>query len=125
MAWFRKNLQVGSHVALLALAIQLVLSSSHVHLGGFRQGHGYSTSIEDEHRGGNVLKSPVGPCDLSCAICISIQLAGTLVHPVPPALEFPHPLEWTLPEGSNAPLVTTAPYLAFVARAPPPERRRV
>ena len=36
MRWFRSNIRAGSYVALLALAVQLVLSFGHVHLNGFK-----------------------------------------------------------------------------------------
>jgi hypothetical protein len=120
MSWFRKNLRMGSHLALLALAIQLVLSFSHVHLNGALQSQEYTASIAGaDDAGGTPPKSPVAPHDLICAVCTLLQLAGSLVCPAAPALELPQQFDVAPPQSPGAPLLAALPHLPFNARAPP------
>jgi hypothetical protein len=118
MRWFRGHLAVGSHLALFALAIQLVLSFSHVHLDGLDLATQHSAVVQADQTGN---PSPDGPSpnhDALCPICLSIQIAGTILQPVPPALIVPEPVAWT-PPAATAELAAAGHRSSFNARAPP------
>jgi hypothetical protein len=117
MSWFRRNLRVGSHLALFALAIQLVLSFSHVHLDGLNLAP-RQIVVQTADRPGT--PSPDGPSnhDALCPICLSIQLAGATLQPAPPVLALPEPAEWT-PPAATAAFAAVSNTSSFNARAPP------
>jgi hypothetical protein len=118
MRWVRQNLRIGSHLALFALAIQLVLSFSHVHLDGLNLAPGQVVVQTADQPGAPSPEGPSSNHDALCPICLSIQLAGATLQPAPPVLALPEPTEWTLP-------VATAAFAAAWktsscnARAPP------
>ena len=119
MRWFRKNLPLGSRLALLALAIQFVLSFSHVHLDGLARAQGsqaYSTASSDDGR--DVPQTPAANHDPFCAVCASIQLAGSLICPDAPALDLPA-FTFVKPETFAAQPASATPCSQFNARAPP------
>ena len=120
MGWFRNNLRMGSHLALLALAIQFVLSFSHVHLNGTLQSQEYTASIAlADDAGGTPPKSPIAPHDPICTVCTSLQLAGSLVCPAAPALELPQQFDVAPAQSPGASLLAALPHQPFNARAPP------
>ena len=119
MRWFRGHLAVGSHLALFALAIQLVLSFSHVHLDGLDLASNHPVVVHATDVPGD--RSPDGPSpnhDALCPICLSIQIAGTILQPVPPALIVPEPVAW-MPPATTADLAAAGYHSFFNARAPP------
>jgi hypothetical protein len=119
MRWFRTNLRIGSHLALFALAIQLVLSFSHVHLDGLNLGPSHPAVVQTADLPGD--RSPDGQPpnhDALCPICLSIQLAGTILQPVPPALIVPEPVAW-MPPVATAEFAAAGHHSSFNARAPP------
>jgi hypothetical protein len=115
MRWVRRNLRIGSHLALFALAIQLVLTFSHVHLDGLNLA---LRQVAVQAQPG--ARSPEGPSnhDALCPICLSIQLAGATLQPVPPVLALPEPAEWTPPVATVA-TAATWNTSSFNARAQP------
>jgi hypothetical protein len=118
MSWVRRNLRIGSHLALFALAIQLVLSFSHVHLDGLNLAPRQVVVQAADQPGA---PSPEGPSpghDALCPICLSIQLAGATLQPAPPVLALPEPLEWT-PPAATAAFAAAWNTSSFNARAPP------
>ena len=116
MRWVRQNLRIGSHLALFALAIQLVLSFSHVHLDGLNLAPRQVVVQTADHPGA---PSPEGPNhDALCPICLSIQLAGATLQPAPPVLLLPEPVEWT-PPAATAAFAAAWTTSSFNARGPP------
>jgi hypothetical protein len=108
--------RLSTGLALFALALQLVVSFAHVHAEDFaglpRQGATQVTATDG---------TPGGHSDLdhlTCDICATVHLAGTLVVPVPPALVVP---SFSIATQAIAPLPSrqTATSSAFLARGPP------
>src|ERR1700722_301732 len=110
MKWFRSNVQHGSRLALLALAVQLVLSFGHF--------HGLAAQAAQ------TIQSAAAPTDLSqglaapdaaaasdqrqapashdsdqpydgCAICAVMAMAGTVLFATPPPLLLPQAVEFS------------------------------
>jgi hypothetical protein len=85
MSWVRTHRRLGGTLALLALALQLVLSFGHIHVRDFA---GIPSSAVAQ------ISAPHGPngdaadqvVDAYCLVCATIALSGTLVLPVLPAL---------------------------------------
>jgi hypothetical protein len=120
MGWFRTNVRFGSRLALLALALQLLVSFSHVHLGDLSIVSAPSDSIALPDQPDDVFpKPPQQSHDPLCAICVLIQLASSSVHAVAPALDLPHWLEWAQPKTLIALPHPALVRLSFSARAPP------
>jgi hypothetical protein len=123
MRWFRFNRQWGGSLALLALALQLVLSFDHIHakdLGLAAPGAGNASLTQTPTNSGTPPSSKDSDdADDLCAICLLIQLAGSSVHPVAPVLDLPQQFDWVRTETSEALLLPTSLYLPFNARAPP------
>jgi len=118
MRWVRANLRLGSRLALLALAIQLVLSFGHVHLDGMGLGSQHNAAVAAAaDPGGGPDGSPASH-DPLCPICLSIQLAGALLQPSPPAVIAPEPAGWAPPPLARTFAAATDPS-SFNARAPP------
>jgi hypothetical protein len=119
MRWFRENVQLGSRLALLALAIQFVLSFSHVHLDGFTRAEAspaYATASGNDGR--DVPQAPATNHDPFCAVCASIQLASTLICADAPALHVPA-FSFIRPQAFLAQPIAAATCTQFNARAPP------
>jgi hypothetical protein len=120
MRWVRANLWIGSRLALFALALQFVLSFSHVHLDGFNQGTQQVAAVQAGGEGGgasNEQPSAPGHDDL-CPICLLIHLAGATLQPVPPALVLPEPVAWT-PTVATVAIAAAFHHSSFNPRAPP------
>jgi len=115
MNWFRSNIKHGSRLALLALAIQFVLSFGHFHAiaaqaaPAIQQISQQAPSDQDsDHQ----------PADL-CAICAVMALANAVLFASPPVLLLPQAVEFLY-------LTTDAEFVhldhsrvAFQPRAPP------
>jgi hypothetical protein len=116
MKWFRSNIKHGSRTALLALAIQVVLSFGHFHgiaaqaapaIEAAQQQQTPSSPDPDQHRGD------------ACAICAVMAMANTVLYATPPLLLLPQAIEFLY-------LTTDAEFVhlksagtAFQPRAPP------
>jgi hypothetical protein len=116
MQWIRSNIGLGARVALLALAVQAVLSFGHFHditaqaKPSIQLAQQQLPAPSDE---------PGQHSDDFCAICAVIALSSTAMAGAPPALPLPQAVE--LPRRSTA---TAFPHLhatrtAFQSRAPP------
>ena len=119
MGWFRRYIRLGSHLALLALAFQLILTFAHVHLdnGARLQSHLQATSAVD--RGRTPSQSPAAADDPFCSVGLLLQMAASLVTPDAPALALRHEYNVVPPSSRTASLVAAAAQLSFNARAPP------
>ena len=117
MNWFRSNIKHGSRLALVALAIQFVLSFGHFH--GFAA---QAAPVIQSQAGLTQPSSPdqdqQHPTD-PCAICAVMALANAALFATPPALLLPQAVEFLY-------LTTDAEFVhldhgsvAFQPRAPP------
>ena len=136
MKWFRSNIRLGSRLALLALAIQFLLSFGHFHgasaaaasmdakQSGLHRAVGMAVArlnAPEQSSPGKLLRpvrlrtssghAPSGhPAD-DCAICAVMALAGTMVDAAPPLLPSPQ--------------ATAFSYFVVVARCAEPNSTRV
>ena len=111
MNWFRSNIRQGSRLALLALAIQFVLSFGHFH-GIAAQA---APAIQQISQQAPSNQQPADPC----AICAVMALANAALFATPPLLLLPQAVEFLY-------LTTDAEFVhlahgsvAFQPRAPP------
>jgi hypothetical protein len=123
MRWFRSN-SFGSWCALIALALQLVVSFGHVHRGGKTWALGFSllaTTTAGAATAATAAPAPK-PVDASfdyCGICTVINLAGTLVPPATPALPGPSVVSWARLSAHIDLAARPRRHFIFEARAPP------
>jgi len=127
MHWVRSNIRPGSWCALLALAVQLVLSFGHVHrsefpsvsasspLSAVSTGAASTTGSDAS----SAAAKPIGLGSDYCAICAAMVLANSVRMAAAPAL--PRPAVGTRVRfTANAEIVpAVSPHLLFRARAPP------
>ncbi|MGZ3285947.1 MAG: DUF2946 domain-containing protein [Xanthobacteraceae bacterium] len=146
MKWFRSNIRLGSRLALLALAIQFLLSFGHFHEGSAqaasasmdakRSGphHGLAVAqlgAPDRASQAKTLKflSPVRsktsdhvplghPCD-DCAVCAVMALANTVVDAAPPLLLSPHATAFSYLAADDWFAEPHSARVAFQPRGPP------
>jgi hypothetical protein len=87
MRWARYIRRFGGCLALAALALQLVLSFGHVHLGGIHRTH-YGTTVAGSSAQARPLpaQNPGDDGDDYCAICATIYLAANSFVPQAPQL---------------------------------------
>jgi hypothetical protein len=117
MNWFRSNIRHGSRLALLALAIQFVLSFGHFH-GVAAQAA--PSILQAAIQGQQPLSNPdSGQPAEPCAICAVMALASAALSATPPTLLLPQAVEFLY-------LATDAEFVhldhcrvAFQPRAPP------
>ena len=138
MKWFRKHIKTGSRLALLALAVQFVLSFGHFHPIGAAQAapvvqSGLSefdfayigTAATPDLAIQVVQKQPPlhhdneqQPAD-HCAICAVISLAGNVLVATPPVLLLPDAVEFLRRTTDAEFLHLKSAPAAFRSRAPP------
>jgi hypothetical protein len=132
--WFRKHLKHGSRLALLALAIQFVLSFGHFH-GAIARA---APAIQAGSTGADVaiIVGPAAPQAHTeaaqqpsnhdsdrhasdCAICAVLSLANNFMFATPPLLELPQAVELLhLTTGAEFAHLGSL-HRAFRSRAPP------
>jgi hypothetical protein len=121
MRWFRSKMQFGSRLALVALALQIVLTFGHVHTFVPAAVDTTLSSAVAASDDGSSSRDPSrnGLADFDCPICALINLAGTSTLSVAPDLPLPVSVDFVTlrprPELASA----TAPYFQPKARAPP------
>jgi hypothetical protein len=82
-------LGIGSRLALFALALQIVLSFGHVHLGDFKHGD-RGLAVAGTPSGPSApIQQPVSGADDYCAICATIHLAAASLLSQAPELPVP------------------------------------
>jgi hypothetical protein len=118
MQWFRANLQVGSRLALFALALQIVLSFGHVHLGDLRHSTG-GFSVAGKSVPTDPPRQPINDADEYCAICATIHLAATSLLPQAPQLSLPFAVQLVEHANVNPGTFLSPRRAAFQSRAPP------
>jgi hypothetical protein len=124
MHWFRSNRGMVAWVALFALACQLVLSFGHVHASKFSGGSLASAAVETgdaavDGQPSSPQKNPTGLAGDFCAICASINLAGTLILPILAIILTPRLFIDILPGSLAASEPASFDHLPFSARGPP------
>jgi hypothetical protein len=133
MKWFRSNIRHGARLALLALALQFVLSFAHFHAVAAHAVQPDTAPFELSHTNGLTAPDTVGVTEQQspsgndpdqrsndpCAICAVIALANSVLFATPPLLELPQAVEFLY-------LTTDAEFahlnsarIAFQPRAPP------
>jgi hypothetical protein len=126
MYWFRSHIRLGARLALLALAVQIVLSFGHIHfyaLGLASANAAQAAMAQDAgapppSKSGPIHKSD-GSAGANCAICALIQLSATSAPAAGPPLPLPANRG---PIGRHFPVtlgLTASPHFLFQARAPP------
>ena len=135
MKWFRSNIKHGSRLALLALAIQFVLSFGHFHgvaaqaapaiQSGQTQSHPSSdllapdaVSRADRQQPASDRDSDGHPNDV-CAICAVMALANTVLFATPPVLLLPQAVEFLYLTTDAEFVHLNSARIAFQPRAPP------
>lgn len=122
MKWVRAHIKHGSRLALLALAIQFVVSFGHF--------HGTSAQAEPAIA---ALSSAIGPAPSQpgssqdndqqpndiCAICAVMALASTALFASPPLLQLPQAFEFLYLTTDAEFVHLNSARIAFQPRAPP------
>ena len=123
MRWVHRYRRHGAYLALLALALQIVLSFDHVDLGGIigpthltLTGKQY-TVVTQAAQPGPVQTS--GDGDSYCPICASIFLVSNSFVSEPPKLPVPDRFERTVHSIKIDRGISTPSSIVFRSRAPP------
>src|SRR5215468_8315380 len=125
MRWFRTNLRRGSWCALLAMAIQIIVSFGHAHrIEGFRQGALFPQTTAGIHDQSTIEPSdpaskPIGLPFEYCAICVVIKMGGSTMPAEAPAYGIPIDVSWVRFSSRTEAAASTSGHLLFQARAPP------
>jgi len=109
-------------LALVALAIQVLLSFSHIDVCDFGASPAKAATLAVGATPSGPGKN--GPTDksdrpVSCPICALIQLAATATPSAPPALPRPMTSGHVRPEAADQLLLAASAQFPFRARAPP------
>lgn len=127
MRWFRSNIRGFACLALMALAVQFMLTFGHVHLdGGAALASSRSASwTPTKHAVARVAQArnqgpkSQGSADFDCPICALIQLAATSVPSAAPPVPVPSVVGGTVLETANELYSASSLHFAFLARGPP------
>jgi hypothetical protein len=135
MKWFRSNIQHGSRLALVALAIQFALSFGHFHslaaqaapviqTGTAQSGISYAGILAAPGVIGKSIPQPASDHDSDqsndgCAICAVIALANAAMFAAPPVLLLPQATEFQYQPTDGTLLRLGSGRVAFQPRAPP------
>src|SRR6266446_3408412 len=125
MRWVRTNRRCGAWWALLAMAIQIIVSFGHAHrIEGFRQGAlvpqaAAGTINQLANDPGDPASKPVRPVFDYCAICVVINMGASMMPADAPASGAPVDVSKVQfsPHAEAAP--SPLGHLLFQARAPP------
>jgi hypothetical protein len=121
IGWVWLHRRHGALLALIALALQIVITFGHVHLHGFAQSP-HATSAQRGVLANTKSHAPVQiPADNDdyCAICASIFLASSASAPAPPQLLVPTNFQRVEHCFNAACSLAESLRLAFRSRAPP------
>jgi hypothetical protein len=117
MRWFRTNAQFGARFALIALALQLVLTFGHVHAPSAAA----ATTLQNSQMDGTAPqdRNHNGLADTDCPTCALIQLSATSAPSVAPKLPVPVAFAFVTLQPRIEIAAAAAPEASFQARAPP------
>jgi hypothetical protein len=125
MHWFRANIRLGARLALVALALQIVLSFGHAHLyvSALRLASAKAVTAQESSAAEPAKPARIPrsdrPIGADCAICALIQLSAISAPAAAPALPLPAnhgPIARHFPVASA---LAAPPHFLFQARAPP------
>jgi hypothetical protein len=124
MRWFRSHICFGTRLALLALALQTMLTFGHVHgLTPSPDKIAFSAltglPAATTHAAPDPNHNSNGSSDFDCPICALIQLASTSTPSAAPTLTLPATFAVFRPEPAALPELTATPHILFQARGPP------
>jgi len=120
MGLIDRHRRCGVVLALIALALQMVITFDHVHLCALARPASAATAHQTVARATPQTPAPIpGDHDDYCAICASIFLASSAFAPPPPQLLVPANFERVEHSFDPAQLASEPPLLAFRSRAPP------
>jgi hypothetical protein len=117
MSWVHRYRQHGAYLALLALAVQIVLSFGHVDLGDLTLAGKQNTVVTQAAQPGPVQTGDDG--DSYCPICASILLVSNSFVSEPPKLPVPDQFERTVHSVKIDRGISTPRSIVFRSRAPP------
>jgi hypothetical protein len=122
MRWFRSNLRLGFRLALIALAVQVLLSFGHIDGCDLGLASARAVVMADGSMAAAPGKGDSGdksrPAD-RCPICALIQLAATSTPSVAPALPPPAPIGHVRLDAPDELALAATSHFLFQARAPP------
>jgi hypothetical protein len=121
MGWVQHHRRHGAVLALIALALQVVLTFGHVHLRGLG-GSSHRIIARQASLAHPPLQAPgriPSDDDDYCAICASIFLASSAFAPAPPQLLVPANFQRIEHHFNAAQPLAEQLRLAFRSRAPP------
>jgi DUF2946 family protein len=133
MKWFRSNIQHGARLALVALALQFVLSFGHFHAVAAQAVHPDTAPSELSHASGLTAPDTAGVAEQQspsggdphqrsndpCTICAVISLANAVLFATPPLLELPQAIEFLYLTTDAEFIHLHSARIAFQPRAPP------
>jgi hypothetical protein len=145
MKWFRSNIKHGSRLALLALAIQFVLSFGHFHAlaahaaPAIQSGLTQSSTLQSSSAPFEASRAgAVAPTEMAgqptprqkpgsdrdsdsdgCAICAVMAMANAVLFATPPLLVLPQAVELTYLTADAEFIHLNSARVAFQPRAPP------
>jgi hypothetical protein len=129
MQWVRTNRRFGAWCALMAIALQIVLSFGHAHrIEGFRGAMGVpggllqaaaATGVRTMVEQADPASKPAGLAFDYCAICAVIKMGAATVAPEAPVAGVPVMAGGMRLAPHAEAAVRTLAHLLFQARAPP------
>jgi Protein of unknown function (DUF2946) len=117
MNWFRSNIQHGSRLALVALAIQLALSFGHFHGITAQAASGISQAAQPQQPASD--HDSDRQTNDGCAICAVMAMANAVTFATPPLLLLPQAVEFSYLTTDAEFVRLNAVRVAFQPRAPP------
>jgi hypothetical protein len=125
MNWFRAKIRPFAQLALLALAVQMVVSFGHMHRDDL--GLPPLATAHWAHFPSGAAQSLTGPTDRNqypssddyCPICASIALLATGAPSLPPVIVAPPPISRVWSSRISLHFVARKTTFSFQARAPP------
>jgi hypothetical protein len=122
MQWVRTNRRFGAWCALVAIALQIVLSFGHAHRFAGVRTVGVpqaSIAIQTAVDKGDPASKPGSPAVEYCAICVAINMGASAVPPETPVWGTPVIAGGVRFVSRAEAAASTLAHLLFQARAPP------
>jgi hypothetical protein len=117
MNWFRSNIQYGSRLALVALAIQFALSFGHFHAIAAQAAPAISQAAQPQQPASD--HDSDRQSNDGCAICAVMAMANAVTFATPPLLLLPQAVEFSYLTTDAEFVRLNAVRVAFQPRAPP------
>jgi len=125
MTWFRSKMRPCARLALIALALQLIVSFGHIHrddlglppLAAGDAAHFISATTQVPSAPADQQHGPAS--DDYCPICASMALLASGVPALPPVLVMPAPILRSWPRAITVKRPSRQAVASFQARGPP------